>query len=126
MKENKTKGFTNFIKQDFDIVKDYKNASKDLTAKEALDKLYKLELIDQEGNFYNVNEYHNSEEIVIISKALDKLETLEKRDTPMKDKILKLVNDYTFCNNGVGLSLSTRQSEEIRANLLNLLDRGGE
>jgi Lhr-like helicase len=30
MKENKTKEFTNFMKQDLDIVKDYKNASKEL------------------------------------------------------------------------------------------------
>jgi hypothetical protein len=39
MKENKTKDFQDFIKQDFDIVKDYKNASKEQTPKDNLDAM---------------------------------------------------------------------------------------
>jgi hypothetical protein len=70
MKENKTKGFTNYINQDFDIVKDYKNASKELTPLEAFKKITKFIPTDLSKMWENANGDIQTKEIVIVEQAL--------------------------------------------------------
>jgi predicted metal-dependent hydrolase len=94
MSKDKIKYFQEFIKQDFDVVEDYK-ASKEMTPNEALERLdcnsiqkYKdVDYGDYQREEYDGREKLFQDEVKIISKALSKLETLEKRDTPMKAQI---------------------------------------
>ena len=81
---DKTKDFTDYIKQDFDVVEDYK-ASKEITPKELKQKVLdcQIEFIVKRGHIVYRNELSQSD-LFEISQAIDKLETLEKRDTPMK------------------------------------------
>jgi hypothetical protein len=104
MKDNKTKEFTNYIKQDFDIVKDYKNASKELTAKEALSKIINTKTYEEKDNgHYETIGTDNPYETKIVFQALTEL---EKRDTPMKAtygwKDGRMVNiDCPNCNQSI-------------------------
>jgi hypothetical protein len=107
MSKDKIKDFQEFIKQDFDIVKDYKNASKELTAKEAK---YREDLkwignkcygrASDVGNMYikDMTEFKN------ISKALTELEEYRKRDTPMKPYFEHAYICSAFSNEYVGKS----------------------
>jgi rRNA maturation endonuclease Nob1 len=91
MSKDKIKDFQEFIKQDFDVVEDYK-ASKELTPKEALNTLtnrsYEYVHIS-----YNDKKAVKVREILlddcsnkhtIVDKALTRLDDLEKKNTPMK------------------------------------------
>jgi hypothetical protein len=95
MKENKTKEFTNFMKQDFDIVKDYKNASKELTPKEAFEIIEEVMTANMPPNYL-------SDELHTISKALTdytkQTESLEK----LREKYEEVVKTETeFINSNI-------------------------
>ena len=148
---DKTKEFTDYIKQDFNVVEDYKE-SKEITPKEMKKtnkdrpKIYQHtsggghplimskdippKKLKEDLSFVLATIVamdierrpltRSAREIIFknianISKALSQHEALKKR-------IMKLVDDYAYCNYGTGISLSTRQSEEIRLKLLQLLE----
>jgi hypothetical protein len=79
MSKDKTKEFTNFIKQDFDIVKDYKDASKELRLNEYLGNL------ERRSNVYIRNLYKTHDE------CIDGLKGIEKEVSTIKQAL----TDYT-------------------------------
>ena len=84
--KDKTKDFQEYIKQDFNVVEDYK-ASKEITPKEALK-------IVASGIAILSYDCDRDNSLDVLEQALTQLEEYIKRDTPMKQGVLDLIKQY--------------------------------
>jgi hypothetical protein len=92
MSKDKTKEFTNFIKKDFDIVKDYKNASKELTPKEAFEIIEEVMTANMPPNYLSDELHTISKTLTDYTKQTEML--VELREKMASHVVVNLVTSY--------------------------------